>query len=63
VSDFRLLCLDKDGVLEFTIDFENPERNYGFFVTLVKNVIVGDERMDAFVIVKPLYDPRDVKPD
>jgi hypothetical protein len=49
--------------LEFTLDFEYPERNHGFFATRVQNVIVKDERMEAFVIVKPLYDPRDIKPD
>jgi hypothetical protein len=49
------------GGFEFTLNYLQPERNHGFFAMRVMNVVVGDERMDAIVIIKPLYDPRDAK--
>jgi hypothetical protein len=43
------------------MDYIHPERNHGFFAMRVHNVVVGDERMDAIVVITPLYDPRDAK--
>jgi hypothetical protein len=50
-------------VFEFTLNYDLPEQNYGYFITRVSNVTVGDERMDILMIIKPLFDPRDIKND
>jgi hypothetical protein len=53
--------LDKEtGGCEFTLNYVQPERNHGLFAMIVMNV-VGDERLDAIAIIKPLYDLRDAK--
>jgi hypothetical protein len=48
--------------LEFTLDFEKPEKNpCGIMVFRANDVKHGSKLIDKVTILKPLYDPRDCK--
>jgi hypothetical protein len=53
---------DEEDVDSFTINFEQPEKNpHGYFCIRAQKIDKGSEQLDALVIYKALYDPRDAK--